>query len=328
MIVTGAAPGPLAPMLSCVDANIEVLLRHAGVADVLTVLGGLCSIDVAPPEQPVLSPLPREAWIERCTGLRLTQTPAISGAEVIDAVRTTVEAGTLTLVIADAFTVPWNPYAGHEHHEHGFVVDGFEGDRLHIVDAYTNTTRYGPTEPGARWVDASDLIRTLRPAGDRFELCHLVGDGRTADPADPAALAAEAVGANVRAWREAAMRGRDAAALAAFADDGLDSAGLAWLSLAVWLIARSRHAHAQWWQQRGGYAVTATAEPVLKQWQTAQTMSYLAWRRVEAGQPCPTTLGGTLAEAARAEAAWFEAMATALPDSADPATGTAQNATP
>lgn len=319
MTVAGTAPGPLAPMLSCVEANIEVLLRHAGVADVLTVLGGLCSLDVAPPAPPVLTPLPRDSWIERCTGLRLARTDADSGAEVLDAARAAAEAGTPMLVVADAFTVPWNPYAGHEHHEHGFVVDGFEDGRLRIVDAYTNTTRYGATEPGARWIDAGDLIGGLRPAGDRFELCHLVRAGAAAERD---ALAAEAVAANLRAWHEAAAAGRDATALAVFAGNGLDAAGLAWLSLAIWLIARSRQLHAQWWRERAdgcgtaeesaaAASVAAAAEPVLQQWQSAQTMSYLAWRRVEAGHPCPTTLGSSLAGAAQAESAWFEAMAAA-----------------
>ncbi|MFD0635651.1 hypothetical protein ACFQ9X_32975 [Catenulispora yoronensis] len=310
-------------MLSCVEANIEVLLRHAGAADVLTALGALCSLDVLPPAQPVLTPLPRDAWIERSTGLRLTSTPADTAAKAIDAARAAAESGSPTLVVADAFTVPWNPYAGHEHHEHGFVVDGAEGDRLHIVDAYVNTTRYGPTEPGARWIEAAELISVLRPAGDRFELRNLVGAGPATDRDT---VAAQAVAANVAAWREAAAEGRDATALARFADGGLDAEGLAWLSLAVWLISRSRQVHARWWQERTGEsvdaeasvgaaapkaaeAVVAAAEPVLRQWQTTQTMTYLAWRRVEAGHPCPTTLAATLSAAAEAETAWFEAMA-------------------
>lgn len=315
----GAAPGPLAPMLSCLDANIEVLLRHAGVTEtaVLTALGALCSLDVAPPELPVLTPLPREAWIERCTGLRLTQAPASTGAELIESARAVVGSGSPVLIVADAFTVPWNPYAGHEHHEHGFVVDGFGEGTVHVVDAYTNTTRYGPTDPGARWVDSNDLISGLRPAGDHFELRHLVGE---VTAADPAALAAEAIAANTRAWRAAEVRGRDAAALVAFAEDGLDLDGLAWLSLAVWLITRNRQAHAEWWRRQGAAsasegaqaAVAEAAESVLEQWRSIQAVSYLAWRRVEAGKPCPTTLAATLTGAAKAESDWFQAMAAAL----------------
>lgn len=319
MTVAGAEPGPLAGVLPCVEANIEVLLRHAGVADLLTSLGGPCTIDARPMTELRLSPFPRDEWITRCTGLRLARAGADDGAALTAQLRQRAGAGVPVLVYADSYTVPWNPYAGHEHHEHAFVVDGVDTvdgvEVLHVVDAYTNATRYGNAEPGDRWVPAGDLARELRPVADRFQLRHLEG---TLHPADPAVLAAEVTAANLAVHHMAAAHGRDAAALAAFAaGGGLGFDELAWLTLAVWLVSRSRQAHVRWWQDGhcrgadGAPAVLAAAEPVTTLWQTAQTMCYLAWRRVEAGRPCPPTLGGALAEAAAAETRWFAAMAAA-----------------
>ncbi len=317
MTVAGAGPGPLAGVLPCVEANIEVLLRHAGVADVLTALGGPCTLDVEPMGALRLSPVARDDWIARSTGLRLARHGAADGAALVALLRERAGAGVPVLVHADAYTVAWNPYAGHEHHEHAFVVDGVDGAALHVVDAYTNTTRYGAAEPGERWVPAEDLARDLRPAADRFEVLHV--EGEPVGLPDRAALAAEVTAANVAAHHAAAAAGRDASALAGFAGGGPGRDELAWLTLAVWLISRSRQAHALWWREgpfraaAGAADVVAAAEPVVALWQTAQTMCYLAWRRVEAGRACPPTLGGTLSEAAAAESSWFAAIAAVAP---------------
>ncbi len=317
MIVLGAEPGPLAGVLPCVEANIEVLLRYAGVAEVLTVLGGPCTVDAKPMSRLWLSPMPRDDWISRCTGLRLAPSWAADATELIALIRDRAASKVPVLVHADSHSVPWNPYAGHEHHEHAFVVDGVDGDAIHIVDAYTNTTRYGPAEPGKRWMPADTLARELRPAADRFELRQLEGTPHPADPTMLVDLAAEVTKANLTAYRSAAAAGEGAAAVAGFANGRLGFDELGWLTLAVWLISRSRQAHVLWWKEgpfratAGAPDVLAAAEPVTKLWQTAQTMCYLTWRRVEAGRPYPRTLGDTLAEAAAAEDAWFDAIALA-----------------
>ena len=322
VLTLGVSPGSYCALLPCVDANLEALLRHARVADVLTVLGGPCGMVAQPPDELRLQPVDRDEWIAR-TGLELVRVNGLDGAGLLDHVRSLVERRTPALVYADAFTVPWNPYRGQEHHEHAFVVDGTRDDgpgRLHIVDAYSNVTRYGTADPCELWLDASDLVASLAPDGERFTVAHLTGaaHGTVAGPKELQDL----VTLNVAAAERSLRRGVDASALAEYLPDDPVSEQIGWLALATWLATRSRRLHALWWTETEGLAALAPPAPVVElgseevvpAWQEAQTGAYLAWRRVEAGRACPPSLRASLVRAAAADRAWFDAMQRWLDD--------------
>jgi hypothetical protein len=313
MPVAGVTAGSYAESLPCVEANLEALLRHAGAGDLLTLtaLGGPCTMDADPPASLRLRPVELGEWIRRCTGLELVRSTSADWAGLAGQIRSLAGGGLPVLVYADAFTVPWNPYAGHEHHEHAFVVDGADGadQRFHVVDAYTNATRYGRAEPRELWVQERELAGSLRPAGDTYRIDHISGTVRHVDAAE---LGRDIIGRNVRDHARAEREGRDAAALVSFARGDLGTAELGWLSLAIWLTTRSRALHTRWWRESpwldGGAEASRCGDEASGQWQKAQTISYLAWRRVEAGNPCPPTLASALAAAAQADAQWFAAM--------------------
>lgn len=314
MTARSVAARSYAALLPCVEANLELLLRHAGVANVLTVLGGACALEAEPPDRLELRPVPLERWIRRQTGLELRRT-TVDGDALLAHLRDVLTGDTPALVFADAFSVPWNPYAGHEHHQHAFVVDAWDasGERLHVVDAYTNATRYGRAVPSERWVAARELLASLAPPPGRcLEVAQLAGVPRgAADP--PVAIVRENVGAHERNR----ARGAGAERLAGHVGDAPYGERLRWLSLATWLAARSRALHALWWRESaelpGSGAVAAFGDEVVAPtWEAAQTSVYLASRRVEAGRDCPPHARQSLVEAAAAEREWFARMRTWL----------------
>lgn len=295
--------------LPCVEANLEVLVRRAGVEDVLTLLGGPCGLAAAPPDRLELRPVDLAEWIARWTGLRLVRDGGLERDALVDRVRTLAAAGTPALVFADAFTVPWNPYAGHEHHEHAFVVDDCDegAGRVHVVDAYTNATPYGHAAPRREWMAARELAAALRPHGRGFAVAHLEGS-----PREPGAPLVAIVSDNVSAYEQAAAAGAGADALTAHLPAAPGPQELHWLTLATWLVARSRSLHALWWRTGGlpgGDGVAEFGEQVaVPAWRAAQTSTYLASRRVAAGRACPPAARDALAAAARADREWFSRM--------------------
>lgn len=329
----GVVYGPNPELLSCVDANLESLLAHAGVSDLLTVLGGPCGLDVVPLRHIELRPVPVGDWIRACTGLDLINDAEPTARAALAIARRVVGAGHPVLVTVDAYTVPWSPYHSREHHEHGFVVDGFDDDRFdderwHVVDSYTNNTRYGRADPMARWFGAGELLG-LGAFGEAVTVSHLAGE--LAPPGNPLARAVETVRLNQRAAAAARRQGRDVTALAAYPWEGETSLGMQWLSLATWLIARSRGLHARWWRQVADLDVAGSAGSVAgsagsvvgsagdvaeyglsvaeRAWQEAQSAAYLGWRRVEAGRPCPPNVAASLVAVSDAERIWFDRMA-------------------
>jgi acyl carrier protein len=312
MTAATAAPS-FSALLPCVEANVELLLRNAGVRDVLTVLGGPCALEAEPPARLELRPLQLERWISRQTGLELRRTTGLDSAAAVECLREALDGGGVpALVFADAFSVPWNPYAGHEHHEHAFVVDAWDeaGERLHVVDAYTNATRWGRATPSERWTPARELFASLAPPPGRgIEVAQLAGATRAAVDG-PGAI----VRGNVMAYEGSRARGAGVERLAEHLDEGADGERLRWLSLATWLAARSRALHALWWRrcERELLASSAIAlfadEVVVPAWEAAQTAMYLASRRVEAGRGCPPHAHLSLADAAAADREWFARM--------------------
>lgn len=304
-----------AECLPCVEANLEVLLRLAGVEDVLTVLGGLCVMVARPPNALRLQPVTMDDWIRRRTNLRLMATPYADNGRLLGGARRLIHEGAPALIFADAFSVPWSPYLGQEHHEHAFVIDAWDDhdNRSHVIDAYTNITRYGKAERCELWIDASDLVALLRPHGRCFKVAHFVGSPSACERRPEDML--ETVKLNVAAHGLSRQRRLDAQGLADHFAAPRQLNDLRWLALATWLAARSRRMHVTWWKQTTCLTALAPCAPeislgeeVAAAWDRAQTASYLAWRRVEAGRDCPPLLSESVARAAEAEHCWFESM--------------------
>jgi hypothetical protein len=118
---------------------------------------------------------------------------AESTAECLDSWAAELGRGNAVAVTADAFFLPWLPYCGNEHMEHGFVVEGVEGGRepvLHVVDPYENRTRRGHARPTTTKVVLGDLGHALdrgawavlEPCGRRNRWTPNAKSGRTAKP--------------------------------------------------------------------------------------------------------------------------------------------------
>ncbi|MBM0230672.1 hypothetical protein JNW91_01535 [Micromonospora sp. STR1_7] len=302
--ILGVRPGANADTLSCAAANLESLLTFAGVTDTLTPLAAPCTADVTSPDRLRLSPVPLAQWLTRTTGLTLERWTASTADEVLQFAADVVMSGRPVLVHADAYTVPWNPYCGHEHHAHAFVVDGVDDNRLHMIDGYTNATRYGTAAPIELWMKRAELAAVLAPPPDeRWAVEQLTGAARATQSGLLTSF--EIITANVRVRAEAEAAGRGLASLAAWADKD----HIAGLNLAIWLLTRSRTAHERWWHTLNPATTSVDGGECVAAWKMAQTLAYIAWRRVTAGKPCPTSIADAVLAAADAEERWFTQMA-------------------
>lgn len=191
-------------------------------------------------------------------------------------------------VVADAYDLPWVPYAGHRHLTHSFLVEAVDGGYL-VVDAYHNDTAWGPARPGAWMLSAGGLDRSLGAAA------LTVAIEPAARPAhDPAA----ALAANAAAAREA---GPAIERYAAEMRAGLDRVEVVErLVLDVWLLARERLLHRLW---LADHPTAAEVAAQVDAWQRLATRSYLALRRAERGIPPGETLVDELARLLRSDAA-------------------------
>jgi Butirosin biosynthesis protein H, N-terminal len=264
--------------LDCVSDNVALLLAHAGVADVRTPFALDWRFDLLerPDALPRLDLPPTglpELLAER-TGFTLEWRPVGELAEWREA----LARGEPVLVVGDAFDLPWVPYHGHKHLDHGFVVEGLEDGIAHIVDAYDNATQWGRAEPLATTVPMDDLAAALEDG--RWTLLTRVGDPAPLDLAErlaenaAAILEAEADGSYrrfVEAHREA------------------DEPTLDNLTLQTWLLARNRSLHARWLaeQDRLGDLAERFETQVVAVWRRAAETAYMALRRVSAGRQPP-----------------------------------------
>jgi Butirosin biosynthesis protein H, N-terminal len=289
--------------LDCVSDNVALLLAHAGVADVRTPFAldwrfdlregadSLPRLDLPPAGLP-------ELLAER-TGFTLDWRPAGALTEAVVEWREALARGEPVLAVGDAFHLPWVPYHGHKHLDHGFVVEGLEDGLAHVVDAYDNVTQWGRAEPLATTVPVDDLAAALEDG--RWTLLIRGGEPRPLDLAErlaenaAAILEAEADGSYrrfVEAHREADER-------------TLDN-----LTLQTWLLARNRSLHARWLADQEGLGDLAERfeTRVVAAWRRAAETAYMALRRVSAGrQPPPAAF-----QAAEAAVASEPALAAEL----------------
>jgi Butirosin biosynthesis protein H, N-terminal len=280
--------------LDCVSDNVALLLAHAGLADVRTPFAldwrfdlrdgadGLPRLDLPPAGLP-------ELLAER-TGFTLEWRPVGALPEALAEWREALARGEPVLAVGDAFHLPWVPYHGHKHLDHGFVVEALEDGVAHVVDAYDNATQWGRAEPLATTVPVDDLAEAL--ADGRWTLLTRVGDPA---PLDVAERLAENAAAILDAERDGSYR-RFVEAHREPDEPTLDN-----LTLQTWLLARNRALHARWLGDQEGLGELAERfeTEVVAAWRRAAETAYMALRRVSAGrQPPPAAFEATEAAVA------------------------------
>jgi hypothetical protein len=224
------------------------------------------------------------------------------------------------LVVADAFDMPWVPYAGHEHMEHSFIVTGVDGDNLTVADGYANSTEWGAAQPVTARVGRAAIAGLLAASG-RWSVPRPVvpatASGTSCSPAaTPIAQLVRANADDICAARAAGRYQiflRRAAALVRAGD-------LAPVALDSWLLARSRTLHARWLDRDAATWVAATvrqdfAASVAAGWSRAAEMSYVGLRRARSGRAVPPAVTQCLRQACSAE----QDLAAVLRHGPDPA---------
>jgi hypothetical protein len=295
--------------LDCVSDDLALLLAMHGVSDVRTPFAQDWRFDLSEraglPVRVDLPPADQDELLARRTGWRPQWRPVTSVADDLLQWRHALGAGDPVLLVADAFCLPWLPYAGHEHMDHGFVLAGLSpgdgagcpADELtaHIVDPYQNVTEWGVARPVITQLPLTELDSAL--AGG----CWAVLVPATAEPpVNPACQLA----ANATAILAAADHGSYQRFIAGHQEAGADQ--LQNLTLQTWLLARNRALHASWLAGLDPSLLDQSiAERFLAQvsggWQRAMEMSYIALRRVRSGRRAPGAAIAAVEAVSRAE---------------------------
>lgn len=227
-------------------------------------------------------------------GLRVTWPPAPLSPSGLR--HHLVGAGRL-YVVADAYDLPWVPYAGHRRMPHSFLLE--TGRRGYtVVDAYHNDTEWGPARPGAWTLSADCLDRALGSGALAIQVAAADAPReitRTAALADNAA-AARTAGPGVEAYA-AELR----AGLAA-------PPGIERIVLDVWQLSRERLLHAAW---LGPGPVATQVATMTHGWQRLSAQTYLAMRRAQKGSPLTGAVVDDVARQLHCDAALLTAMAAA-----------------
>jgi hypothetical protein len=265
--------------LDCVSDTLALLLAARGVADVLSPFGCDWRFELVPAQGRLGVALPPPDLGDRLaerTGYRPLWTTV--GRQAVEQWHQALSEGAAVSVVADAYHLPWVPYAGHEHMEHGFVVEGLAGSAVYVVDPYDNATEWGRAVP--QCLETS--LATLEPALRDARWCVLKPTAAS-DPIDPIAT----VVGNARAIAASGEEYQAFAAQYAVPDE----AALHHLALQTWLLQRNRALHAQWLATNKTIWVRTTAAdrfaPVPQAWQRAAESAYLALRRVRTGRAVP-----------------------------------------
>ncbi|HEY1570410.1 MAG TPA: BtrH N-terminal domain-containing protein [Pseudonocardiaceae bacterium] len=266
-------------LLDCVSDDLALALAVHGVDDVRAPFGVDWRFDLvdtgAEPPRLALPPTDQDVLLGERTGWQPRWHATTAPDADLSAWATELRYGRPVVLVGDAYHLPWLPYRGHEHMDHGFVLAGVRDDVALVVDPYDNATEWGRATP----------LSTELPAG---ELDAALADGRWAvlEPAE----------------RRGAEQADDAAAIVSAAEngayqqflDGHAQAGVVELhnlSLQCWLLARSRGLHARWLTEHGQSttdAVSRFAAEIVPAWRRASELAYVALRRVRSGRRAPT----------------------------------------
>ncbi|MGW7463783.1 hypothetical protein ACWGJT_03525 [Streptomyces xantholiticus] len=214
-------------------------------------------------------------------GIRLrniSQPSSVSGAfRLLDAPTSPQHA---LYVVADAYALPWCPYAGHAHMDHSFLLLRRDEESVEVVDAYHNDTPYGPARPSAWVISRGEFEERL--AGQSLR----VGEVEATTPQRPGI--AHTLQRNASSLSEARHLMRVYAQKYQDYDDPSTAAEA--LLLESWLLARSRRLHAQWLTHSVPREV---CEPFIHHadaWARFAGQCYLAVRRLRRGNTPPEGL--------------------------------------
>jgi hypothetical protein len=287
-------------LLDCLQANEALLLHVAGVRDLASVLGAQWWYRDAEPE-PELEFEPAHARVVRLTGLRFVHV-ATGPVDLLHACAPVLASGGLPLVVADAYVLPWVPYAGRRHLDHSFVVTSIDGRRASFTDLYDNQTEWGHATPtdGVLAPDTVDAIS--RSTGTRVTMLA---------PGPAPVLQTHDVGQLADANRSALTGWDGADYLATAMRRHGDVDGMAALAELCWTIDRRRRLYARWLAHAVGLHpsryppqfVERFAATVVPAWAAVNRFVYLALRRMRGGRAASTGVLETIAEAGTAERA-------------------------
>jgi hypothetical protein len=288
-------------LLDCLAVNVAVLLADQGATDVRTPFAARWRFDPAPGgTDPLRHPAAErhlEAGLRDLGGQRLTWHQVQDLGSQRQAWTHTCAGGQGVLVAADAFDMPWLPYAGHQHMEHSFIVTAAGHDELVIADGYTNATEWGRAEPLTATI-ATPEIAALLAGGGRWAVLAPAAPPPVPGLAEVVRRNAGEIAAAHDAGRYDAFL-RDAAAQIA-------AGNLAPLSVHTWLLARNRKLHARWLDDQGSACLPEAARKdfagsVAAAWARAAELAYIGLRRARAGRAVPPSVTEAVQQACSAE---------------------------
>jgi hypothetical protein len=285
--------------LDCICDAVTLLLAQAGVADVREPFAADWRFDLVGDEEELprldLPPADLADRLARRTGFALSWQRLISVEDALPRWRDLLAQNRPVLVVGDAFYLPWVPYAGHEHMDHGFVVEGIHDNTdVQLVDPYENTTEWGRAVPQTVTLSAGELARAI--TAGRWAVLTRTGEPRPVDVAAQLAENACAVDVNLRTFVEAHR--------------APDEPALANLTLSTWLLARNRALHRRWLVDVApaleGLGLAGLPDrferEVAQAWKRASEASYLALRRLRSGRAVPPIAVTAAEQATAAEA--------------------------
>lgn len=302
-----------AAYLDCVSDDLALLLAARDVSDVRTPFAQDWRFDLVEreddPPRVDLPPARQDELLGQRTGWRPCWRPITCVESDLPLWQRELGSGSPVLLIGDAFYLPWLPYEGHEHMDHGFVLVAFSAARedrgetaasgltAHVVDPYDNVTEWGAAKPMVTRIAIGDLSPAL--AGGRWAVLVPV---RPTEPIRPAVQ----IAANATAILTSADLGLYQRFAECHQQAGL--AGLQSLSLQTWLLARNRALHARWLAALPPAVIgPSLADRFLTEvcggWQRAMEMAYIALRRVRSGRMAPPAAFAAVLSAAHAEVA-------------------------
>jgi hypothetical protein len=157
--------------LSCYTTSIGGYMEAVGIDHELAI-GSQCYVAIRfegesrPEVLHYHTPLVGEL---RTHSLHLVRRRAADGDAAVAAIAEECSRRRAVVVVGDTMRLPWLVTAGKRHGPHWFLVDGVDGDRLHVTDRFAFTDECGVQEPYRGWLSASSL-------GLALELSPLVGE--------------------------------------------------------------------------------------------------------------------------------------------------------
>ncbi|MGV9380425.1 hypothetical protein ACWDRB_31720 [Nonomuraea sp. NPDC003707] len=274
-----------ADALDCLQSNLAVVADRGHGPGTHLALGASWGFRPGADGGFARSPAERLAEAETALGLRVAEIWRASDGTFP---RRTAREHAPLFVVGDAHRMPWLPYAGREHMTHSFLLcAGPDDERVTVVDAYHNDTRWGPARPGT-WTLSADEAGAL--LGDRAT--DGATDGATAYLLEPAHVTDVPPG---RVLAENAARLSAAEAdreryLERARQCVKDPGTLDRLVLDIWMLLRERMLHEAWLRHAGLPAeAVGPMGDLVDRWRALATQSYVAQRRRQrSGVPDPS----------------------------------------